>query len=190
MSRTELYKTYQLWGNTPKEGTTWKKERVGPQPKAEIAISLKKVWLWPTVWWRSLASWPGPEMVHSQQAKTGISETTSKEDWQAKSPSGWPGAWDWWTRKCRQGLTSPNPPAGMPSNQHWHAHKCGPGLQAGILQQPVSGQRTAGQNSHQKLVQEWVALSATHSQVAAVYLAGMKVHQTQEEKPFPPAVCH
>ena len=53
-----------------------------------------------------------------------------------------------------------------------------------ILQQPVSGQRTAGQNLHQKPVQEWVALSATHSEVAAVYLAGMKVHQTQEEKPF------
>lgn len=83
MSKTELYKTHQLWGNTPKEGTTWKKDGVGPQSKAEIPISLEKVWLWPTRWWRSLASWPGPEMVHSQQAKTGISETMSKEDWQA-----------------------------------------------------------------------------------------------------------
>ena len=189
MSRTELYRTYQLWGNTPKEGTTWKKERVGPQSKAEIAILLEKVWLWPTGWWRSSASWPGPEMVHSQQAKTGISETMSKEDWQAKSPSGWPGAWDWWTRKCRQGLTSPNPPAGMPSNQHWHAHKCGTGLQAG--NPPAACQRA--ENGRPELA------SKTRSRVSGAEChtlwGGSCVSSRNESAPdsrrkaFPPAVC-
>lgn len=146
MSKTELYK------HTNSEGTHPRKEHLekrggGASIQGWDSSLTGESTAVAHCMGEELASWPGPEMVHSQQAKTGISETMSKDDWQAKSPSGQPGAWDWWTRNCRQGLTSPNPPAGMPSNQHWHAHKCGPGLQAGnpppACQQAAAGrQRT------------------------------------------------